>query len=227
MPTIRAFDTETTGLFPVVKSPYINDNPWALQISTATYNTDQNIFTTSSDYIRIPEHVNIPQESIDVHGITHEKLTEKGVDIKSVLEEFIQQGKTVVDETIAHNIAYDTRMLNVEAMRNNIPTLVFPPNKKYTCTMKLYKNQVGSKGRDKEGVEYIKYPKLWELAKWVFPEENIACNLHDSLMDSLVCLRCHVMAKYDIDMYTNNNEFKQLYDSLTTETCSTDVQSAL
>ncbi len=218
MPTIRAFDTETTGLFPIGKDARgdLTDNPWALQISSATYDTDQNIFTSTSDYIKIPDNVPIPQESINVHGITREKINRDGVDIKPVLEYFIQQGTTTVDETIAHNIAYDTRMLNVEAVRNNMPSLMFPQNKKYTCTMRSYKAQVGCKGRDKEGQEYIKYPKLWELAKHVFPDENIACNLHDSLVDSLVCLRCHVMAKYNIDLYVRNNDFKQMYDSCTT-----------
>ena len=213
MPIVRAFDTETTGLFP--KGSYdLNEGPWLLQFSSVSYNTETNEFSVTSRYIKPPSYVDIPESSTKIHGITREKVDNEGCDINHILEEFCKEsalmGKN--DETIAHNLAFDTKVLNMERARNKIADTLFPVGKKYICTMKKSKNIVGSRGVDKDGKYYIKYPKLVELHQRLFPDEIIPNSLHDSLVDTLVCIRCYILMIYHIDINEKNSEFKKIYN---------------
>ena len=68
---VLVFDTETTGLFPprneIAKYPYI------VQISWFIYDFGDNKIKSMNDHIiKLAPNMVIPQQSIDVHGITNE-----------------------------------------------------------------------------------------------------------------------------------------------------------
>jgi len=52
---------------------------------------------------------------------------------------------------------------------------------------------------------YIKYPKLIETFRHFFPNEPEPQNLHNSLIDTLICLRCYVMMGWREDIAENAN----------------------
>ena len=56
---------------------------------------------------------------------------------------------------------------------------------------------------DKKGQPYLKFPKLIELHKKIFGTEPN--NLHNSLNDIIVTLRCFIKIKLDKDIFENNS----------------------
>ena len=103
-------------------------------------------------------------------------------------------------------------MLTIEGDRHNIYDL-FPKRIHHICTMKKTKNMCNVKGTNSKGEEFIKYPKMAELFAHVFPNELLPDNMHNSLIDSMVCLRCYIKLEKDIDIYKTNFDFKVLYDT--------------
>ena len=62
--------------------------------------------------------------------------------------------------------------------------------------------------KDKFGKTYIKFPKLIELYQKLF---NVTPkNLHNSLNDVIVCLRCFIKMKYDTDVVEHSEQVKQM-----------------
>jgi hypothetical protein len=67
----------------------------------------------------------------------------------------------------------------------------------------------GIKKVDKYGKEYNKFPKLMELYFSLF--DSLPNNLHNSLNDVLICLRCFGILKCKIDVCKENKEIKDLF----------------
>ena len=66
----------------------------------------------------------------------------------------------------------------------------------------------------KDGREYIKFPKLQELHDKLF--QSVPNNLHNSMNDVIVCLRCFYKMIYDKDILLCNEELNNLYNKLLT-----------
>ena len=62
--------------------------------------------------------------------------------------------------------------------------------------------------KDKYGRSYKKFPKLVELYQKMFGVTPK--NLHNSLNDVIVCLRCFIKLKYEIDIVERSEEVKQM-----------------
>jgi hypothetical protein len=77
--------------------------------------------------------------------------------------------------------------------------------KNICCTLKDSIKICDIKAIDKSGKSYLKYPKLVELHEKLF--ETIPNNLHNSLNDILITLRCFIKLKYDIDVNDTCKKF--------------------
>jgi hypothetical protein len=73
------------------------------------------------------------------------------------------------------------------------------------CTMKESIELCNIERENKRG-KYLKYPTLSELHNKLFGV--IPKNLHNSLNDVLISLRCFLKLKYDVDVVEKNNELK-------------------
>lgn len=209
----RAFDTETSDLIPRGEN-MTNDLtklPHALQISAAIYDPDTKEFSFTNDYIKIDESVKIHEKAFETHHLDHEFLKKNGVGIDNVLMKF-EDDNTKVKTNIAHNFDFDKQMLSIEASRIGMDNM-FLPNQRHVCTMKKYKRMCNVKTKNDKGEEYVKYPRLSELFKKVFPDDILPDNMHNSLIDTLVCLRCYLKVELDMDIYEENHDFRILYDS--------------
>lgn len=213
---ILFFDTETTGL-PTVN---INDKilfeelyhyPYIVQLSYIIFDTNtKKIEHISNSIIKMNSFTIISDESIAIHKITNEMSQTYGIPIHDALKIMSEDIKIYnVEELIAHNIKFDINMLYVEIMR--IQTIVNYQWKTYFiefynklnnlnkyCTMLKTIEFCNIKSINKSGKEFIKYPKLSELHSKIFG--TIPNNLHNSLIDVLVCMRCYYYIIHNIDL---------------------------
>lgn len=223
---VLVFDTETTGL---PKSKILNPDtlnlwPHIVQFSYVIYDNILNDIVETSDKIVKLEHgISIPEDSIKIHGITNESSQKNGIYLDIILEHFFYHLRNV-DLLVGHNVSFDINMIKVELLRliceNNLIisendlkvykyNLHFLTN--YTnicCTLKDSIDLCNIKATNKFGKEYTKFPKLLELHQKLF--ESIPNNLHNSLNDILVTLRCFMKLKYNVDLNETCRKFKKI-----------------
>lgn len=210
---ILVFDTETTGLPPKDKiTPILCTYKWPyiVQLSYIVYDTDDLIVVDYSDQIiKLPNNVNIPEESENIHKISTEISRTKGVDIKNELINF-NKVLNDVDIVVAHNLTFDKNMIMVECVRHKIIQNFTKNNlkRKEYCTMKNSIKLCKIEREGRNGNMYYKYPKLEELHKQLF--DTVPNGLHNSMIDVLACLRCYGKMKYDVDYIEESTSLKML-----------------
>jgi len=203
------FDTETTGL-PKGRDPNPEDThlfPHIVQLSWLVFNSGTNKIDAMQDkIIRLPNNVRIPQKATEIHGITQERMIEDGLPIESVLNTFMRDVSSCT-YLIGHNINFDKSMIEVECIRNKCRRLSYYRKISF-CTMIQGQNVCCIKKKyacaRKAKIDY-KYPKLIELHKHLF--NTTPSNLHNSLIDVLVCFRCFYSLIYDEDPMETNQKF--------------------
>jgi len=203
---ILVFDTETTGL-PSERNASIRDVdkwPHIIQISYILYDTDINkVLCCVDNIIRLEDDVEITDKSIELHKITRTVSKRKGIHIRIAINNF----NLVLENTdlvIAHNLSFDKKMIMVECVRLNM-------NQKFTnscgkgvreyCSMKNNVSLCKIEKVSITGDKYYKYPTLSELHNYLF--ENYPENVHDSMADVLICLRCYYKIINDVDILVN------------------------
>jgi DNA polymerase III epsilon subunit-like protein len=116
---VLVFDTETTGLpsTRIINPDTLDLWPHIVQFSYLIYDTDLNdIIETHDSIIKVGEHIIIPEDSIQFHGITNEISNLKGVAIENILNKFFKHLQTV-DQLVGHNVSFDINMVKVELLR--------------------------------------------------------------------------------------------------------------
>lgn len=203
------FDVETTGLLNT-KPPYprLDACPYVLQFSYIMYDVANGVIVKMMDsYVKIPDSITIPKQASDVNGITREHC-EGGRDMIDILKEFYKDYHKC-NILVAHNYNFDSNMLTLEMQRywaKLKPDCPFALNLfqvtymndlsiNFHCTMnttadlcKIPMPNKYNKPIDPSKPIRYKWPTLLELYKHLFHEEPK--NLHNSLMDCMVCLRC-------------------------------------
>ena len=194
---LLVFDTETTGLPPkaLLNMDTLSLFPHVLQFSWMMYNTDTGEYT-ENDYIIDCKH---PFNNSHIHGITPEIVNEKGVSFTSVFTIFMSCMKTC-DLLVAHNLSFDISMLEAECMRNSLQWIILKPS---YCTMKSTTKMCGL------GPTGYKWPKLSELHTHLF-NENVE-NLHNALVDVIVCLRCFMKIMMNVDICVKDTTFQKWF----------------
>jgi DNA polymerase III epsilon subunit-like protein len=208
---IMAFDTETSGLLPKTEQNKVNklsDFPYILQLGYVIYDINQDcIVKEYNECINVSEKVVISQFITDLTGITKE-MCKRGVEITDALVDFYLAYMSV-DYVVAHNIGFDTRMIELELQRNMIelsirmPHAAFLFNDTYNliqnitlqCTMQIGKKFCDTYMQGDSGKTWKKPPRLGELHKQLFGFEPK--KLHNSLVDSKVAMKCYLKMVFD------------------------------
>ena len=207
---VMIFDVETTGLLPRDRTGIpLTELPHILQISFVIFDTQYWRVVKSVDYhINVPSTVEISPLITELTGITREKC-DNGTSILNALLEF-QKEYMLCNMIVAHNIQFDREMIRVEMERHREEIVTFDTrivfdadlektaNKEVYCTMQMGRNICKIERISKIGKTYFKSPKLIELYEHLFgmsPQD-----LHNSLVDTYVCLRCFVKLRFKFDL---------------------------
>ncbi|NNK74639.1 MAG: PHP domain-containing protein, partial [Maribacter sp.] len=178
------FDTETTGLPKRWDAPITDTDNWprCIQIAWQLHDT-LGILVDSQDYLVQPDGFNIPYDAEQIHGISTELATQKGVPLADVLEKFklaLSKAKYVVGQNVGFDVnimGSEFHRLQVENPFQELPILD-------TCTEEtalLCKIPGGRGGK-------FKLPTLTELHEYLFNEPfNEA---HNATADVEATTRC-------------------------------------
>jgi DNA polymerase-3 subunit epsilon len=214
----------------------IDLNPHIIQFSFILYNLQTRAIERKHDFYINPP-IDIPDKITEITGITKETCIKKGVPIMLALDCFYDC-YSMCGATIAHNMAFDSAMVRIELERNreeidrvahyclNIFDATFEKTHGIDrfCTMRYGTNicnimiarnvRVGTttvvptlvEEPVKAPTQYKKWPTLLEFHKHLF--NTIPENLHNSIVDVLVCLRCYLKSCKRITI--EDAEFKQM-----------------
>lgn len=211
---VLIFDVETTGLPERGASlKNLEKYPYIVQFSWMIYDASQNRVDCVNDHIvKIPEHITIPIEASNVHGISNDKMRAEGKDINLILDIFT---KDMLDSQVivAHNLSFDKTIVQAEYLRNKRINWLGRHRKMEYCTMKrslnicnIYKKNIYT------GEKTKKYPKLMELHHYWF--KTVPNNLHNSLIDIFVCFRCYHQMEYNYDIMEKHKELSNYYNEI-------------
>lgn len=201
------FDTETSGLCPRVSCSDIAKYPYITQISFILYDTKNNVILRQyNSYIQQTVEHDYTNEAFQLTKITKE-MCDNGVPITEALMEFYNC-YLLCGTLVAHNLSFDKKMIQLELLRNyhllsKKPEInvLFNDTFNDLFSIKTYCTMINGKGvtnllvTDKNGNKWKKNPKLFELYEKLFDEKPD--NLHNSLVDTFVCLKCYVKMKYN------------------------------
>lgn len=180
------FDTETTGLPADYRAPATDVANWPRMVQLAwLLIDDEGEEVASAEHIIRPDGFTIPPEAANVHGITTEMALERGVDLRTVLDEFAS-GVAQAAALVAHNVSFDERIVGAEFVRTGRANLV--EAKARRCTMKSATNHCGL-----PGPYGYKWPTLTELHTHLFGEAFHGA--HNALADVRACARCYLELK--------------------------------
>lgn len=175
-------DVETNG-FPKNWNalPSDIDNwPRVIQISWQIFTASGKEIETKNYYIK-PTDFDLKRDVIELTGLTQDFLSNKGVDIRTVLEELALHGR-YCKKMIAHNISFDEAVISSEFIRNKIDNPLERLSK--FCTMKNSTDICKI-----SGPHGYKWPKLSELYETLFDEELE--DAHNSLNDVRATSKCY------------------------------------
>lgn len=213
------FDSETTGLSKtqIISPSTMHLWPHVVQFSYIVFDTESNeIVKIKDSIIKVSDGFTITEENAKIHGITTEISLAKGVDLLPVLEEFFADFDSS-DHIVGHNVSFDINMIKAELQRlimnssdKKLQEYLTKINTstKFYCTMQETIELCAIELKDKYGRPYKKFPKLVELYQKMFGVTPK--NLHNSLNDVIVCLRCFIKLKYEIDIVERSEEVKQM-----------------
>lgn len=182
------FDTETTGLPEKYKASYKNVDNWPRMVQLAWIVYEDDVEVSSGNFLIQPVGFTIPDESIEIHGHTHEQCLNEGAPLRIVLNQFWAAVKAS-DVLIAHNVDFDKNIVASELYRlgahAHADHFMMQP---MFCTMQSTTDFCKLPG--KYG---LKWPKLEELYSILFQEQ--LQNNHDALVDIRATAKCFVELK--------------------------------
>lgn len=176
------FDTETTGVPFDYKAPASDVGNWPRLVQLAWVLTDEDgaELDSACDIIK-PEGFFIPEDSSDIHGISHRKAIVSGIGLRAAIDRFASQFSKA-STLVAHNVMFDVKVIGAEQIRLGLENTVEKTRRQ--CTMQLSANWCGIRGPYGN-----KWPTLIELHRKLF-NEGIDGS-HDAQVDVRACARCY------------------------------------
>ena len=208
--------------------PPITAYPHILQLSFCIYDLWETQVVRKYDaYIDVADSVEISEFISGLTGITREICNSRGLPILDVLCDFYD-AYMACDCIVAHNIEFDEKMVLVEIERNrellirDAPQCLTIFNTMYEATHNIDKFCTMKKGTPICNISWDtpalnvattsneavvaktrepskKFPKLAELYQKLFPNDVLNVQLHNSMVDVLVCLRCYLKMRHNMD----------------------------
>lgn len=179
---ILFYDFETTGL-PQWNDPSGADSqPHVVQFAAKLVNFKTRKAVQTVDLIAKPDGWEIPPETTEVHGITHEFARLFGVPEKIIFETMFSLFR-VADLRVAHNEPFDARIQRIGMKRFMNDELLLEEWKtgNRSCTMRDSKQDVQAKTADGK----LKNPRLEEA--YLHYTGKALVGAHNALADTEAC----------------------------------------
>jgi len=181
---IVSYDTETTGL-PNWKVPSDDvSQPHLVQIGAVVSNAKTREIVGGMDVIIKPDGWVIPDEVVEVHGITTDIALEKGIPETDAIKMLLELCEGA--ERVAHNRTFDQRIIRIGLNRYGFGEDVMDTlgeKENHHDTMLLAKPIMKLEPKGRYG---HKNPKLEEAYKFFTGEELE--NAHTALADASACM---------------------------------------
>ena len=178
------FDTETTGLPRSYKAPISDVDNWPRVVQLAwQLHDDDGRLVEHKDFLIKPDGFDIPYGSEDIHGISTELASKKGIDLSEGLDLF-EEALSKASFLVGHNVNFDINVLGCEFFREERSTAWVEKNILDTCTEKtanICKLLGGRGGR-------FKLPTLSELHEHLFDAQFTEA--HNATADVEATTRC-------------------------------------
>lgn len=180
------FDTETTGLPHSYSAPITDLDNWPRLVQLAWQLHDhKGSLISNGNFIIKPDGFTIPFNSEKIHGISTQRATEEGHDLKEVLAKF-QTDVDKAEVVIGHNIDFDNNIIGAEFVRTEQEAL---------GNQLLEKDKIDTSLVSKEFCQLpggvggkLKSPKLIELHEKLFGEGFD--DAHDAAYDVDATAKC-------------------------------------
>jgi DNA polymerase III epsilon subunit-like protein len=181
------FDKETTGLPKNYKAPVTDVDNWPrlVQLAWMAYDEANGVGEIEKSWARCnviikPDGFTIPEDVAKLHGVTQARAMEEGKNLRMVLGDFASMIQWA-DKLVAHNIAFDEKIVGAEFIRQEMPNHV--NDKPHFCTM------LASVDVCKIQSPYgFKWPKLKELHTTLFGCEF--ADQHNAAADIEATAKC-------------------------------------
>ena len=229
---------------PVFKAPgkKIYIQPRVVQLGYVVYDTanPENVKIVDT-LIDITEDVEISEEASKVTGITRETIfnapSDKKAPISNALEIFLDD-MSECNYVVAHNVDFDKRVMFSEI--NKLPDgelktrglalfEAITTDNKWHCTMKPniqvcqlqtpkqreLDERLISQGKSPKN--FYKFPRLSDTYKHYFGYEPVADQLHDAIIDVILCLRVFIRYKTGRDICGENGVITNYIERITPE----------
>ena len=182
---ITCWDSETTGFFTTKKPWNHPDQPRILSLGAVQFNGDYQEQASVYSIIRPewPAH-KLPQQAVDVHGISYERAMDEGRPWNEVWAELFPLFQDS-DMVLGFNEQYDRTLLNIESSTRyghmSYLEYHFHPLK-IRCLMQLMAPMMKMRKKNCGPWADYKWPKLTEAYEWLFHEPMTGA--HNSMMDA-------------------------------------------
>lgn len=184
MSLLLFYDTETNGM-PLWKEPSGHPGqPHIVQLAAKLIDTDTRKVIHALDMIIKPDGWNIPDEVVEIHGITTDHADRVGVPeidaVRSLLSVW-----NIADRRVAHNELFDMRMVRIALKRLFDESLADDwKNYPYDCTMRTAA-PICNLPKD-NGRRGAKWPKLNEAYEF-FTGKKLE-DAHTAMADVDACI---------------------------------------
>jgi len=149
MANLFFYDSETTGLPEWAKPSGDECQPHLVQLAGVLVDSETRKIMQSMDLIIKPDGWIIPDETIEIHGITNEKANAIGSPEKSVVEIFLLLCGNA--DRVAYNKNFDKRIIRIalkryfsDPLQEDI-LLKWAEKDSHHCSMKMAKEAIGVK----------------------------------------------------------------------------------
>ncbi len=178
------FDTETTGLPKRWNAPISEVDNWprCVQLAWQLHDELGNLLERQ-DFLIVPDGYDIPYDAEQIHGISTELATKKGIPLDEALLKF----KSVLDKTkflVGQNVGFDINIMGAELYRLQVETNLGTLPVLDTCTEETAKLCQLPGGRGGK----FKLPTLTELHQYLFNQPFTEA--HNATADVEATTRC-------------------------------------
>lgn len=126
-----------------------------------------------------PDNFIIPQESINIHGITQEHAQQQGIPISEMFEQ-LKLALSQASSILSYNLDFDYNVLHSELIRYNQKDLIDElTSKRQQCIMQMSHKYMQSPF----------YPKLTDVHRYLFNAP--APDAHNALSDVMSCYKVY------------------------------------